>query len=399
MWQGRRRCSGVGVSAWRMLMHDLPRLLGRRSEWCRRKNRLLLLPAFSQIPRALSLLVFFSLMLSLRTESTTTSLVFAPMWRRQECGNVLNARRRFGGTKFIRTHAPLTAIQVTGLLSLLEGLRAREDLRNSREQDRRRQHRRLRRRTSRRRRIRGEEEQQHEESLGDRRLLIVLGDFNFDSSSSGYQRLLSEAGLVSAAANCSSITAAAAAAATTAATTKEGDAGESVAVSDSAATEAVAASPTEPSPPGVVQRHEKVSRAPSPSRARAVFWGDGRGGNDRDVGAEIRGVGGVWGDDSGGDAEGDDAVANAGDGSGARGDGIDSSTAYHDADAGAVAGADDGALDFVFFEAVGDGGDGGVSCGGYEVRREFSQQRYADGYPSVTEFDVSCPLPSRRPVP
>lgn len=46
-----------------------------------------------------------------------------------------------------------------------------------------------------------------------------------------------------------------------------------------------------------------------------------------------------------------------------------------------------GALDFVFFSA----GGGGISCRSYEVHREFSQERYADGYPSVAEFEVSCP--------
>jgi len=48
---------------------------------------------------------------------------------------------------------------------------------------------------------------------------------------------------------------------------------------------------------------------------------------------------------------------------------------------------DDSALDFVFYGKE----DDGIWCGGYEVHREFSQQRFADGYPSVTEFSVSCP--------
>lgn len=47
---------------------------------------------------------------------------------------------------------------------------------------------------------------------------------------------------------------------------------------------------------------------------------------------------------------------------------------------------DGGALDFVFYAA-----GLGVSCVGYEVRREYSQERYADGYPSVADFEVPCP--------
>lgn len=42
-------------------------------------------------------------------------------------------------------------------------------------------------------------------------------------------------------------------------------------------------------------------------------------------------------------------------------------------------------LDFVFFEPR-----RGVSCTDYEVHREFSQRRYADGYPSVTVFEPEC---------
>lgn len=52
---------------------------------------------------------------------------------------------------------------------------------------------------------------------------------------------------------------------------------------------------------------------------------------------------------------------------------------------GSMASDDDGALDFVFYAA----GEG-VSCTGYDVHREFSQERYADGYPSATDFEVSC---------
>lgn len=44
---------------------------------------------------------------------------------------------------------------------------------------------------------------------------------------------------------------------------------------------------------------------------------------------------------------------------------------------------DDGALDFVFFTPT-----ESVSCTSYRVHREFSQERYADGYPSVTDFEV-----------
>lgn len=42
-------------------------------------------------------------------------------------------------------------------------------------------------------------------------------------------------------------------------------------------------------------------------------------------------------------------------------------------------------LDFVFFEPR-----QGISCIDYEVHREFSQRRYADGYPSVTVFELEC---------
>lgn len=91
---------------------------------------------------------------------------------------------------------------MTGLLSLLEDLRAQGD---SREQEdlRQQQYRHLR---------RGDAQTtvREDELPGDRRLLIVVGDFNFDSSSSGFRRLVSEAGLVSAAANCSSVAATAA---------------------------------------------------------------------------------------------------------------------------------------------------------------------------------------------
>ena len=48
----------------------------------------------------------------------------------------------------------------------------------------------------------------------------------------------------------------------------------------------------------------------------------------------------------------------------------------------------DAALDFVFFSL-----GPGVYFAAFEVHREFSQERYADGYPSVTDFEVSCPLP------
>ena len=47
--------------------------------------------------------------------------------------------------------------------------------------------------------------------------------------------------------------------------------------------------------------------------------------------------------------------------------------------------SEDVALDFVFYAA-----GRGVSLEGYKVHREFSQERYADGYPSVTDFEVLC---------
>lgn len=54
---------------------------------------------------------------------------------------------------------------------------------------------------------------------------------------------------------------------------------------------------------------------------------------------------------------------------------------------------DSGALDFVFFAPgwLQEQGEVLLPCAGYEVHHEFSQERYADGYPSVTDFKVACP--------
>lgn len=162
--------------------------------------------------------------------------------------------------------------------------------------------------------------------------------------------------------------------------TAEVDSAESVAFSAAASTAAAstaaaAESPAESPALGAVKRPENTSSSPR-SRRRAVFRGDADGGLDGLDGGAEDGVFGAWGD----------------------GDGMVADTDDHDAAAGDGHRDDGGALDFVFFAT---GGDGGVSCGGYDVRREFSQQRFADGYPSVAEFDVSCPsLPdaSLQPV-
>ena len=203
---------------------------------------------------------------------------------------------------------------------------------------------------------------------------------------------------MSAAANCSSAAAANPTTFTAAIDSSERRVRESAPADAEAVT--AEASPTEGFAAGVVERNNRASS--STSRPRKMSRDDPARDDDGDHGggAEGRGVGGAWGDDSRGGRTGADA-SRAGDG-GVRGNGGDLHPGYRGA--GPVAGADagnganDGALDFVFFEAV---DDGGVSCGGYEVRREFSQQRFADGYPSVTEFDVSCPsLPdlSDKPV-
>lgn len=206
--------------------------------------------------------------------------------------SVVNLTRSSSNPKVCNRHLLLFNLQVTGLLSLLEDLR-KQDLRN-----------RIHQKQGGHLRGKGLNEISDREA-GDRRLFIVIGDFNFDSSSSGYNRLVSGGGgLQSAAANCSS------AAATTAA-----------GVNTTAAF-------FEALPSGIDERKGETSR-----------YGLVRG-----------------------DAE--------------------SSGADY------LGGYDDGrALDFVFYAK----GDDGVSCGGYEVRREFSQQRFADGYPSVTEFGV-CPF-------
>lgn len=44
-----------------------------------------------------------------------------------------------------------------------------------------------------------------------------------------------------------------------------------------------------------------------------------------------------------------------------------------------------GALDFVFYTA----GEG-IICERYQVHREFSQERYADGYPAVADLVFGC---------
>ncbi|CAN0395954.1 unnamed protein product, partial [Ectocarpus sp. 12 AP-2014] len=98
-----------------------------------------------------------------------------------------------------------TEKQVTGLLSLLEDLRAGDlptrDLRK-RDNVRRGQQHIPKRSNQQRRKLRRKEEGEDLAVRGldeDRRLLIVVGDFNFESTSSGYRRMVSEGGLQSAA--------------------------------------------------------------------------------------------------------------------------------------------------------------------------------------------------------
>lgn len=56
-------------------------------------------------------------------------------------------------------------------------------------------------------------------------------------------------------------------------------------------------------------------------------------------------------------------------------------------------GEDDSALDFVFYWSDGSRvGRRALSCVDYRVHREYSQERYADGYPSVTDFEILCPM-------
>ncbi|CAM9435215.1 unnamed protein product [Ectocarpus sp. 12 AP-2014] len=304
-----------------------------------------------------------------------------------------------------------TEKQVTGLLSLLEDLRA-GDLRTrdvrKRDNVRRDQQHIPKRSNQQRRKLRRKEEGEDLALRGldeDRRLLIVVGDFNFESTSSGYRRMVSEGGLQSAA-NVST----------------EAAAGETASwYSPATASNFLTMGPNYPAKvyhaapkladDGVVPEKREVLRSLLGNGAAAVNAGDGvaRGVVNDGHGDDALGVassGGSVIDDvicDDGDVVGGVSVRAGGDGTGGAG-GATAAGAVVVA-AGAVAanvgegsneGGDNvaagdadnsGALDFVFFSA----GGGGISCRSYEVHREFSQERYADGYPSVAEFEVSCP--------
>ncbi|CAB1109715.1 unnamed protein product [Ectocarpus sp. CCAP 1310/34] len=265
-----------------------------------------------------------------------------------------------------------TEKQVTGLLSLLEDLRAGNlRTRDLRERDgiRRDQHmpktsnqrrRKLRRKKGEDLAVRGLDE--------DRRLLIVVGDFNFESTSSGYRRMVSEGGLQSAA-NVSA---------------------------EAAEAEATGWFPpaTASNFPAIIPNYPVKVYHPAPKLAD-----DGVVPDKREVLRSLVGDGAAAVNASEGVAGG---VENDGHRNDALGVGSGSGGVVDDFDDGDVVGgvsamrvdtfvagdADNrGALDFVFFSA----GGGGISCRSYEVHREFSQERYADGYPSVAEFEVSCP--------
>lgn len=285
----------------------------------------------------------------------------------------------------------------------------------------------------------------------DRRLLIVLGDFNFESGSSGYERLVSEAGLRSAA-NVSAPTS------------------SNVSVVDPRPAHVVGVDVQRRSPaslqrfPGAVDVDAKTFAdlfSPSAGANRKV--GDvlqQRGGisgadasADVHVGGgalDVRGVDGLFVGENGGDGDTEVALdhtvgfidVDIGFGGGVDTGADREAGAEHDHSVGgsdgtviavgdtssgsadipsagllAVAAAahdeigkvedtvdhgrdrnglgtdglsypsGDGALDFVFFLTA----DDGISCESYSVHREYSQERYADGYPSVAEFGVSCP--------
>ncbi|CAM9620733.1 unnamed protein product [Laminaria digitata] len=163
---------------------------------------------------------------------------------------------------------------------------------------------------------------------GQRRLLVVAGDFNFNSTSAGYRRLVEDGGLESAAGVASVEFA-------------NGRSGGS-----------------------------SSSGGSGGGGSSSSGSGSGSGGFDNGNGID---------DGSGvGDGGGDDADGYAGGDADSRGneDGTDDVDGSDD---------DDAPLDFVFFSL-----GPGAYFASYEVRREFSQERYADGYPSVTDFELSC---------
>ncbi|CAM9104904.1 unnamed protein product [Pylaiella littoralis] len=322
-----------------------------------------------------------------------------------------------------------TELQVTGLLSLLEDLR-KQDLRKN-----------YLRQSSR------DEE--------DRRLLIVVGDFNFDSNSSGYSRLVSEAGLQSASnsssiadydvedgfiANVSHYSAAAAEevgdgsvakkvyyfanAAAAAATDVHDDSTTKNAyypgadyisedvddhstgkVSYSFAAVAAAEDNIDDDSTSKRGYYFPATAAAAAAAAAAAEGMDSRPSLYRhppssakkleDYSAfhqvavpmtkydsSLRGILGGY-SAQGGDASGSGAARDGYDGSS---DGGDIQGHYGDDGDDDDEDGDD-VLYFTFFAAE----DGGISLASYEVHREFSQERYSDGYPSVTDFEVSCP--------
>ncbi|CAN0538036.1 unnamed protein product, partial [Ectocarpus sp. 8 AP-2014] len=301
---------------------------------------------------------------------------------------------------------------VTGLLSLLEDLRA-GDLRTrglrKRDNVRRDQQHIPKRSNQQRRKLRRKEEGEDLAVRGldeDRRLLIVVGDFNFESTSSGYRRMVSEGGLQSAVNVSTEAPAAPAAAEATSwfppvtAPNRLATASNLPAMGPNYPANVYHAAP-KLADDGVVPEKREVLRSLLGDGAAAGNAGDGVGrgvvhdrhGDDAlgvvngggsvvddvisDDGDVVGGVSVRVGGDENGRAASATAVAAAvGEGGNESGDTVVSG------------GADNsGALDFVFFSA----GGGGILCRSYEVHREFSQERYADGYPSVAEFEVSCP--------
>ena len=224
-----------------------------------------------------------------------------------------------------------------------------------------------------------------------RRLLVVAGDFNFNSTSAGYRRLVGEGGLESATA---------AAAATSVELTNgsgsgsrdrararvlrgrgEGGARDGAEKREGRAGDFAALDEYAGDGDGGVEGGGGGGGGLWGGRGGVGLWGGGGGvgvGVDRVGGGDGDGVGGVDADgvDGGGDHDGDVDTDGHDDGD-------------DDEDDGDGGGSeDDDPLDFVFFSA-----GPGAYFTAYEVHREFSQERYADGYPSVTDFDVSCPPP------
>lgn len=271
--------------------------------------------------------------------------------------------------------------------------------------------------------LRGQESRSEE----DRRLLIVIGDFNFDSSSVGYKRLVSEAGLQSAAnsstiadyeAEDGSTASVSYSAASVAAAEDVGDAStakkvhsypaaaEAKDVDDGSTTNHVYYYPTDFVPTDADDDSTTQNTYFSPATtaaggvdSRPSFY-HSRSTNleaSYDVAVPVKKrysslreiLRGDYFD--GGAASSSVAVDANRDGVAAVGVGNDGSSnggdiqANHDGGDGDDGGG--GGLDFAFFAAE----DDGVSLGSYEVHYEFSQERYADGYPSVTEFEISCP--------